>query len=267
MRIGIATLSYNQGQWLEEALESIHSWQKNPVDHVIVDPGSTDGSRSIIERNRHRCAGVLLDPDSGPADGLNKALALLNTPVFGYLNADDRFCPYALDYVSEYFSMHPDCDVLLGAIRVVRADGTAHYRIRRPDLFDVRNHVYGTCFVYQQATFFRSRIFRSSKGFNTNNRSCWDSELLVDLSLDGARFEYTDKLLGDFRLYPYSLTGSGAIRKALGVDMRRIRDSALKKGISPMGSIEQAVRKCAYKFNPKRHISYLLYSAPPRFQG
>ena len=49
MKISIVTLSFNQGSFLESALKSVTDQKGVNLDYVVVDPGSTDGSRSIIE--------------------------------------------------------------------------------------------------------------------------------------------------------------------------------------------------------------------------
>ncbi|MEZ5399686.1 MAG: glycosyltransferase [Bryobacteraceae bacterium] len=262
MTIGIVTLSFNQARWLPEAFDSIHRWQKTPVSHIVVDPGSTDGSRNIISEWAPRCSGLILEPDRGPADGLNKGFAALDTDILGYLNADDRFCPGAIDYVAHFFERNPEVDILLGAIRIIDGAGRAARRIRRPDPFSVRRHVYGACFVYQQATFFRASTFHSTPGFNLANRSCWDSELLVDMALAGARFTRTGRILGDFRLHSESLTGSGTVLPLLRLDMARIRDRVVHAGVTPMSRAEATFARMTHRLSVRRHLANLIYEPP-----
>src|ERR1017187_7879988 len=72
MKLGIVTISYNQAGYLQEAIDSVALADLSRLVYVIVDPGSTDGSRDVITRNRHRFPRAILEPDNGPADGLNK---------------------------------------------------------------------------------------------------------------------------------------------------------------------------------------------------
>jgi hypothetical protein len=99
-------------------------------------------------------------------------------------------------------------DVLCGAIRIIDAQGGVAWRRRTADRFDLARYAAGICTIGQQGTFFRRAAFERAGGFNAANRICWDGELLVDMALTGARFATTGRVLGDFRIYPESITGS-----------------------------------------------------------
>ena len=257
MKIGIVTISYNQGKYLAEAIESVHVADPDSLEYVIVDPGSTDGSRELIGCYRRRFSRTVFEPDEGPPDGLNKGFGLLSADVLGYLNSDDRFAPGALDYVLHYFERHPSVDVLCGAIRIIGEDGRPSIRRRTPDHIDLRRYAYETCFFWQQATFFRREAFLKTGGFSVASKTTWDGELVVDMALAGCRFAYTNKLLGDFRIYGGSITGSGRLSDALRRDRQHMREKILQAGVPRASQMEVRVMKYLYKFNLRRHWSYL----------
>ncbi len=257
MKIGVVTISYNQANYLAEAIESVQVADPERLDYVIVDAGSTDGSREIIERYRRRFGRILLEPDEGPPDGLNKGFAATDADILGYLNSDDCFAPGALDYVLCYFERHPEVDVLCGAIRIINENGAPSIRRRTPDRIDLRRYAYESCFFWQQATFFRRNAFLKTQGFNLGSKTAWDGELVVDMALAGCRFAYTNKLLGDFRIYSHSITGSGRLSGELLRDRAHMRDKILRAGIPRASGLEVRLMKTLYKFNLRRHWSYL----------
>jgi glycosyltransferase involved in cell wall biosynthesis len=257
MKIGVVTISFNQGKYLAEAIESVSVADPARLQYVIVDPGSTDESREIIERYRRRFSRIIFEPDQGPPNGLNKGFAALDAGILGYLNSDDRFAPGALDYVLRYFERHPSVDALCGAIRIIGQDGRPSLRRRTPDPIDLRRYAYETCFFWQQATFFRREVFLKAGGFNIASETTWDGELVVDMALAGCRFAYTNKLLGDFRIHGDSITGSGRLSDALRRDRQHMRDKILRAGIPRASLLEVGVMKYLYKFNLRRHWSYL----------
>jgi glycosyltransferase involved in cell wall biosynthesis len=257
-RLSIVTISFNQGFFLEECIKSVLD-QRGPNDeYIVVDPGSTDESRQIIERYRDRIDHVVLDPDRGPADGLNKGFSRAAGDVFGYVNADDRLAPDAMATVRHFFRGHPSVDVLCGAIRIVDRDGKPSLRRRTADRFNLARYAAGICTVGQQGTFFRADAFRRAGGFNADNRITWDGELLVDLALAGARFATTGKVLGDFRIYGESITGSGLHREKARRETARIVAKMARRNVPLMPSWQARLGRILYRIDVARHMRYLL---------
>lgn len=264
MKIGIVTISFNQAEFLEEAIDSVRVSDAARLNYVIVDPGSKDESRAIIARHRNRFSRVIFEADRGPADGLNKGFAACDADVYGYLNSDDRFVPGALDYVLEYFESHPDVDILFGGIRIVDARGRPRLRGRAPDKLDLRKLAYGAYHTWQQSTFFRRSIYERTGGFNIENRVTWDGELVVDMALEGARMGYVNKVLGDFRIYPASITGSQRLSKAFIDNSERIRRKILNAGYPPMSPARARFEQLRYKLSPVRHFRSTFGMRMPR---
>ena len=256
--ISIVTISYNQRPYLAECLRSVIEQDTPGLEYIVVDAGSTDGSRDVIEQFRPRLARVIAEPDDGPADGLNKGFAAATSDVYGYLNADDRYVPGALGYVVEYFRRHPEVDVLCGAIRLIDGQGHASARKRTSDPFDLADYAAGICTVGQQATFFRRGIFERAGRFNVANRIAWDGELLVDMALAGARFATVRKVLGDFRIYGDSITGSASYAARLEAYYRELRAKLARRGVSLYSEPSEKWKRALYKCDPVRHLNYFL---------
>jgi glycosyltransferase involved in cell wall biosynthesis len=228
------------------------------IDYIVVDPGSTDNSRQIIQSHRSVLGNVVLEPDDGPADGLNKGFDRARGQVFCYLNADDRLLPGALRFVGEYFDAHPEVDVLCGAIRIIDREGRPATRSRTADPFNLVRYAAGICTVGQQATFFRRKAFEQACGFNVRNRISWDGELLVDMALTGARFKTVPKLLGDFRIYGESITGSNKFRQKQIDEHARIAHKIASRGVKLYKPLHARLQRLVYRFNPLRHLHYML---------
>jgi glycosyltransferase involved in cell wall biosynthesis len=257
---GVVTISFNQGRFLSEAIESVRLGDPSRLRYVIVDPGSSDGSRQVIETHRERFQSVILEPDRGPADGLNKGFAALDADILGYINADDRFTAGALDVVAEFFSSHPEVDVLLGAGRVIDETGRPRLRKALSTEFTLRGWLRGTVRAVQQATFFRRRAWEKTTGFNGENRTCWDAELLVDMALAGARFQTIDRVFGDFRIYPSSITGSGRFAAQIQRDVERIRAKIVQSGIKAVPRWEAKFCQLCLSADPVFQIRRLIVS-------
>ncbi|MFZ5919691.1 MAG: glycosyltransferase family 2 protein [Chloroflexota bacterium] len=208
MKISIVTLSFNQGKFLEEAILSVLD-QDHPVEYIVVDPGSTDDSRQIIEKYWNRIAHVIYEPDNGPADGLNKGFSHATGTILGFLNADDFLLPGAVSHIAECFVQNPHTDVVSGHGIAVDASGKEIRKIYS-DEFSLIPSAYGMAILVQPSTFFKADIYRKTNGFNTNNKTNWDDELFVDIKLQNGNFSRTNKFLSAYRIHPSGITGGAS---------------------------------------------------------
>ena len=235
MIFACVTLSYNQGNYLSEAMQSILS-QGVLTDYVVYDPGSKDQSRDVIKNyNSQNIKPFFVDGDQGPSDGLNAGLEMSKGDIFYYLNADDRVLPGAFNFVNQYFIDNPDCDILHGSINLIDQFGKT-YRTLPAMKFSLRGYALGYSFIYQQATFIRKNIIPTN-AFNIKNKVSWDGELVVDLALAGASVHQTQMVLGDFRIYSTSITGSGRLSELAKSEHLRISRKILGRDLYPLEKV------------------------------
>lgn len=207
MKVSVVTLSFNQAAWLERAIRSVVEQDYPDIEYIVVDPGSSDGSREIIARYRDRISIYIDTPDDGPPDGLNKGFAAATGDIYAYINADDALLPGAIREAVAAFERFPDADVVVGHGYIVDARGTVLRRFRSAP-FSPRRFAYGAAVVMQQSTFFRASAFKATNGFNKANRTSWDAELLLDMGLAGARIRIVEGCWSLFALHAESISGS-----------------------------------------------------------
>jgi glycosyltransferase involved in cell wall biosynthesis len=181
---------------------------------------------------------VLLDRDDGPADGLNKGFAAARGDIFGYINADDALLPGALAHVARAFA-DPSVDAILGN-GVLIDDYDRYLRGVQSSRFSRVAFGHGAMTFVQQGHFFRAAAFARAGGFNAANRTCWDSELLIDMACSGAKIINIPERLGAFRLYGDTITGSGRLAAAMAIDKARVSAKALGREPSPIDPLWRA---------------------------
>lgn len=209
MKISVVTISYNQSQFLTQCLDSVAS-QDGPWEHIVVDPGSTDGSREIIEQHRRQFSKIIFENDAGPADGLNKGFAEATGDIFFYLNSDDIVLPGAFAEARAYLRTRTHIDVLSGHGHIIDEQGQF---VRKVHSDPVSRHrlAHGGGIRIQPATYIRKEIFERIGGFNADNRSNWDGELIVDMFLAGGKFAVLDRYWAGYRLHDLSITATGKL--------------------------------------------------------
>lgn len=219
MKISIVTISFNQKRFLRQCIDSILSQKGCELEHIIVDPGSTDGSRELIDSYGDRVVKVF-SPDEGPADGLNKGFSYASGEVYGFINSDDYLLPNALLHVSEYFNSN-------GMRRFVTGQGytenvTGQRTNIRPRVLTAHNMLHRSAVMFQQATFFPASAYKDVGGFNIENPTCWDYELFLRFLQRGLKHDVIAEKLAAFRLHETSISGSGRLTQRHYAELDRL---------------------------------------------
>lgn len=174
-RVTIATPSFQQAAFLEECLRSVREQGGAPVEHLVADGGSSDGSRGIIEHHAHALAWWCSEPDRGQAHAINKMLAKANGEVFNWINSDDLLLPGALARVADAFAREPHAMAVTG-VRLRRAAGMPDEPMPAEDAADTESWFIAPR-VNQQATFYRTSALRAIGGVEEKLRYVFDLEL------------------------------------------------------------------------------------------
>jgi len=90
--------NYNYAQFLPVTIESVLG-QSVPVQLIVVDDCSTDGSRDVIRRYADRLQLVFLKVNSGQGAGLNAGFAEATGDLVMFLDADDFMLPGAVEAI------------------------------------------------------------------------------------------------------------------------------------------------------------------------
>ena len=76
MRISIVTISFNQVEFLGDCMDSVLAQDFSDVEYIVVDAGSTDGSRDLLQKRRSQLSHLITEPDRGPAGEAQQGICL-----------------------------------------------------------------------------------------------------------------------------------------------------------------------------------------------
>jgi glycosyltransferase involved in cell wall biosynthesis len=216
MKISIVTISCNQSCYLRQCLNSVLSQGYTNLEYIVVDPGSSDGSREIISGYQEiRC---VFEPDNGPADGLRKGLDMATGDVLGFINADDYLLPESLRAIASYFEK-TNASFVTGTGYCVE---NLQLRDIKPSKLTRKSLLYRSATIFQQATFFTRKAYVDSGGINKDNHTCWDYELYLDIVSAGHLHSLIEDRLATFRIHNQSITGSQKLNEMYKKDLARI---------------------------------------------
>lgn len=117
--------TYNQGQFLEQAIESVLAQGLSPseLEILVVDDGSTDNTASLMPKFAPRVR-YLRKTNGGQASAFNAAFPELHGELIAFLDADDWWASDKLSAVLDAFSKNPDIPAVGHAFYDTLADGT-----------------------------------------------------------------------------------------------------------------------------------------------
>lgn len=91
MKLSIITINYNNLEGLKKTYESIVSQTWTDYEWIIIDGGSTDGSREFIEEHQEKFAYWCSESDKGIFNALNKGVTKANGQYVNFLNTGDVY--------------------------------------------------------------------------------------------------------------------------------------------------------------------------------
>jgi len=214
VKISVITPSFNQAQFLPDNLRTVSGQRTGPeagveLEHIIVDPGSTDGSTEIARAARH--AILMAEPDRGQSHGITKGFARATGDVMTWLNSDDFYpAPDVLAKVAAAFRRHPEADVIYGGVNFVDESGAFLRKgfVNR-DAAGLLDSFAWQVGIVQPGMFMRRRVFEAVGGPSEDYTYCMDYEYWVRIAKAGFRWVYLDEVLAHHRWWPGMKTSSG----------------------------------------------------------
>lgn len=156
--VSIITPTYNCRADLELTLASVRAQSCSEHELIVIDGGSTDGTKRVIEQNEDTVFDWVSEPDSGIYDAMNKGIGLAHGRYLQFLNAGDLyFADDTLRQVCEILRRDSP-DALFGRFHVTDLEYNVIFDLE-PRRFTLENlRYYGTATVNHQAMFVRHSI-------------------------------------------------------------------------------------------------------------
>lgn len=200
--VSVVIPCYSQAHLLPVAIESALAQEGASVEVIVVDDGSPDDVRAVVDR--YASVRYIRQRNQGLSAARNTGLRKSSGEYVLFLDADDRLLPGAIAAGLACFADHPESAFVYGDFRFMSEDGRPlRRRERRPldvDLYGgmlIRNHIEMTSTVL-----FRRDILEREGAFDASLRSAEDYDLLLRLSrLHPTSFHR--ELVAEYRRYEH----------------------------------------------------------------
>ena len=173
--VTVAIPSFNQSDYLQEALNSIYEQSSVSVEICVADGGSTDGSKELIENNSNHLKWHQSKVDDGQSYAVNVCVKNGTAPYICWLNSDDLLMPNALSEMTQYLENHPDTPAVYGNAYHVDHNGVISGRYYT-QLFS-QNALAMRCIICQPAVLIRRSVWEQLGGLDESLNMSMDYDL------------------------------------------------------------------------------------------
>lgn len=212
-KISVVTVSFNQGEFIQQNIESVLQQDYPNFEHIVIDGGSTDNTLEILRSYPH--VNWTSEPDRGQSHALNKGFAKAGGEIIAWLNSDDWYAPGAFRAVAEALQDYP---IVLTAADEVDRDGKWRQTVPNTErnFFDLLRYWIPYAWLAQTGVFFRRSLLEEVK---LPNGSYVDEELYYTMDIElwhrmALKYPFSrrlDKVCAYFRMYEENKTGKSPL--------------------------------------------------------
>lgn len=201
--VSIVVPAYNHARYLGECVESVLAQSYPAVELIVLDDGSSDGTRALLESYGQRFRWES-QSNMGQSATLNRGWSMSSGDILGYLSADDMLRPEAVADAVTALAAWPEIVATYPDFDIIDADSMFVRRVTSPD-FDRRKLLLDLVCQPGPGAFFRRGVWDKAGPWNRNLRQNPDLDFWLRLALYGD-FLRIPKVLAAFRIHEASQT-------------------------------------------------------------
>lgn len=212
--------AYNAEKYISEAIESILNQTFNKFEFIIINDGSTDKTREIIESyNDDRIKLYNFKTNKGISEASRFGLTKVNSKYIAKADADDVYLPDRFLKQKEFLDTNLDVELVGTHIEYFTNDEeikkTERYCTSK-NYFEKQINSICTCEDMHEKLFWFCSLVNSTimgktetikkYGYNENWRVSEDYKLFYDMNKDGLKITNIDEVLSRIRISKASLS-------------------------------------------------------------
>jgi glycosyltransferase involved in cell wall biosynthesis len=202
-RLSVISPIFNAGLYLEEMLDSVASLAV-PVEHIVVDGGSSDGTVALLEARDDERLRWVSEPDRGQTHAVNKGLVMATGDLLTWMNGDNAYLPGAIERAVELMSERPDLDAVFGGIDIVDEDGEVRRRYIPPP-YSWQRYLFMGDYIPTETVVFRRALLEAAPALDERFVDAADYDFFLRL-LHGRRVHRMREPVLRYRYHPDSKT-------------------------------------------------------------
>jgi len=177
MKLSIITINYNNAGGLKKTLDSILGQTEKAFEYIVIDGGSTDGSKELLEKS----SGIsyrISEKDNGIYHAMNKGIVKAQGEYLLFINSGDRLCEP--DTLKKIFPHLNGVGIVYGNLKIDESgqlkDGFM------PDVIDLKQMMNDT--LWHPVSFIKRELFDKYGLYKTDYKICGDYDFFFNVIVD-----------------------------------------------------------------------------------
>lgn len=212
-RVSVIIPTFNCARFLGRAISSVLSQTYSHYEIIVVDDGSTDGTKDVVVQFGDRVH-YLCQPNRGLSSARNLALSKARGEFIAYLDADDMWYPHKLDKQVTFLDAHKEYGLVHSDVTIIsETDDVIYHRLNQETLrrFPVGYctlDLLRRCHIYIPTVLERRDCIERVGIFDERLKAAEDYFHWIMVAIDGRAFGYIDEPLTMYRRTAGSLSSS-----------------------------------------------------------
>jgi len=167
-KISVITINYNNVSGLKQTMDSVLGQTYNDIEYIVVDGGSNDGSKELIEQRGSALSYWVSEKDEGIYDAMNKGISKTTGEYLLFINSGDRI--YEKTTIENVIPFLKGTEIVYGNLKIEEngqlKDGYM------PDAITLSQMMNDT--LWHPVSFIKRELFLKYGNYNTQYKICGD---------------------------------------------------------------------------------------------
>lgn len=200
--LSVITINYNNANGLQKTMDSVLGQTFPDFEYIVIDGGSTDGSKKIIEEHQSKLAYWISEKDNGIYNAMNKGIQQSKGEYLLFLNSGDYLADNAV--LSKVFRVKPTADIVYGNMVIEKPDGTKQQGYM-PETITLKQMVLDT--LWHPVSFIKKSLFYKYGLYNKDYKIVADYDFFFKTII---KHNVTTKHIGQ-TISVYNLNGLSSL--------------------------------------------------------
>lgn len=217
--------TYNRVNFISNAIQSALNQTHDNYEIVVVDDGSTDNTKEIVESFNSSKIRYILKDHNGAPQTRNRAIEEARGEFILWLDSDDTLMPDVISDYTRILTQYTDADVLYGNLLIIDEIGNIKRELNYPDYYKRNDQLLSRLILSNSipnpGTLVRKGVYERFGGYDLEFRRAHDYEFWGRIA-NKANFKHVETFVCKWRWHDNNMS-SGSVNFDTSYDVKVIK--------------------------------------------